>query len=197
MKRWAWVLWVVIACGDDGGSTATSVATMTAGSTGEATGSSTDASEGSEGSTGAGESSSGSGGATTSSGSSSDGGSSTTGVAGDPSYPPLEGGACPGGEVPTQLPGGSLCAPFCTGDAAMCPDAATGDAVPTCTPFERDGSGSGDPCETHDTCPMGEACGIDGTCIAVAFWACQLRCDGGEVCPDAMACTSIGACGYP
>ena len=115
---------------------------------------------------------------------------------GDPSYPPTDGNACPGDQVPTVLPGASVCAPFCTGEGAMCPDAATGEAVPTCTPFERAG-GSGTPCKTHDMCPGEEACGVDGMCIAVAFWACRLLCQGGELCPDDMTCTSIATCGYP
>ena len=196
MKRCVWVLWLAAACGDDGGGGATTITpagTSTDASTGASTSSTTDATQASESSTGVGsESSTGGSGSSESSGS----GSSTGTIAGDPAYPPVEGGACPGDAAPTQLPGGSICAPFCRGDGAKCPAAATGDAAATCTPFERDG-GSGDPCETHATCPRGEACGLEDTCVAVAFWACQLVCDGGQTCPDDMTCTTIGACGYP
>jgi hypothetical protein len=194
-RRFLCVLVFAIACGDDGGDTGTSVGTSaTAGvSTGEdgsstSSGGSSDASSSSEAGSGSGSSDAGSSGG---------GSSSSGGPGGDPLYPPLQDGMCPGGEVPTMLPGGSVCAPFCDGEGAQCPAAATGDAVGTCTPFERDGGGSGDPCETHDMCPREEACGIEGTCIAVAFWACRLLCDGGQTCPDAMQCTSIGTCGYP
>jgi hypothetical protein len=121
---------------------------------------------------------------------------STTGVPEDPSYPAPDGsGACPNETAPIQFPGASVCAPFCAGADAACPPAASGDAVPTCTPFADEG-GSGTPCRTHDECPGEEACDPAGTCVAVAFWACRLVCDAGETCSDGMTCAA-GACGYP
>jgi len=118
-----------------------------------------------------------------------------SGGGGDPSYPAPDGsGACPAQTAPIELPGASVCAPFCAGAGAMCPPPASGDAVPECTPFEQPG-GSGTPCTDHPDCTGGEACGPDGTCIAVAFWACRLTCEGGETCSDGMTCTG-GACGY-
>lgn len=119
----------------------------------------------------------------------------TTGGASDPNYPPTEGGTCPGDFAPIELPGGNVCAPFCEGDGAVCPDPASGDALPVCTPFETKG-GSGDPCEMHEECPDGEACGAQSTCVAVAFWGCRLECADGQVCSDGMTC-SDGACAYP
>lgn len=113
----------------------------------------------------------------------------------DPSYPPVgPGGTCPNG-ASLMLPGASVCAPFCTGPDATCPDAASGAATPTCTPFEMEG-GSGARCRDHDGCPDDEACSVSGTCIAVAFWGCRLLCDA-TACPDPMICTAVGACGYP
>jgi hypothetical protein len=121
---------------------------------------------------------------------------STTGAPEDPSYPaPDDGGACPNETAPIQFPGASVCAPFCAGADAPCPAAASGDAVPTCTPFADEG-GSATPCRTHDDCPGEEACDPTGTCVAVAFWGCRLVCDGGETCSDGMTCAA-GACGYP
>jgi hypothetical protein len=118
-----------------------------------------------------------------------------TGDPSDPSYPPVGGdGTCPDG-ASLMLPGASVCAPFCAGPDAACPDAATGTATATCTPFEMDG-GSGTPCRAHEDCPDAEACSVADTCIAVAFWGCRLLCDAAE-CPDAMICSSVGACGYP
>lgn len=121
---------------------------------------------------------------------------STTGPTGDPIYPPPDGGSCPNGTVPVVLPGASLCSPFCAAVDDPCPMAATGDAPAQCIPFAGMG-GSGDPCDDVTPCPMGEACGDDGTCFTVAFWACQLLCDAGQICPDDMSCSGIGTCGYP
>ena len=134
---------------------------------------------------------------TTTSESSSDGAdASTTGGPEDPSYPqPSDAGACPNDTVPIQLPGASVCGPFCAGPDAACPAPSSGDAVPTCTPFADEG-GSGTPCRTHDECPDEAACAPDGTCVVVAFWACRLLCDAGQACSDGMTCAA-GACGYP
>jgi hypothetical protein len=121
---------------------------------------------------------------------------STTGAAEDPSYPqPDDAGSCPNGTAPILLPGASVCGPFCEGPDAPCPAGSSGDAMPVCTPFDEKG-GSGTPCRTHDDCPDGEACDPDGTCVAVAFWACRLLCDAGQACSDGMTCAA-GACGYP
>jgi len=125
----------------------------------------------------------------------SDGGA-TTGGGGDPSYPaPDAGGLCPANTAPIALPGGSVCAPFCAGAQAPCPAAASGDAIAECTPFADDG-GSGTPCTEQGDCTEGEACGTEGTCVAVAFWGCRLQCDGSTVCSDAMVCAG-DACAYP
>lgn len=121
---------------------------------------------------------------------------STTGLTGDPTYPPPDAGTCPNGTVPVMLPGVSICAPFCASADDPCPMAATGDAPAQCIPFAGMG-GSGDPCDDVTPCPRGEACDDDGTCFSVAFWACQLLCDAGQICPDDMSCSGIGTCGYP
>jgi hypothetical protein len=127
---------------------------------------------------------------------SSDAEAESTGDPSDPSYPPVgPGGTCPEG-ASVMLPGASVCAPFCAGARAACPEAATGTAVPTCTPFEMEG-GSGTPCRDHDDCPEDEACGVGSTCMGVSFWGCRLECEAGAQCPDAMICSSVGACGYP
>lgn len=123
-------------------------------------------------------------------------GETTGGVVGDPEYPQPQDMNCAGGLAPLTLPGGSVCAPFCTGEGDACPSAATGDAMASCTPFEERG-GSGTPCRDSDGCLGDEACGLDGTCIAVAFWACRLLCDAGQTCPDSMSCGAIGSCAYP
>jgi hypothetical protein len=123
-------------------------------------------------------------------------GESTTGGPEDPSYPPPnDAGVCPNDTVPIELPGASVCGPFCAGADAACPAPSGGDAEPTCTPFADEG-GSGTPCRTHDECPENEACAPDGTCVAVAFWACRLLCDAGQTCSDGMTCAG-DACGYP
>lgn len=122
-------------------------------------------------------------------------GDATTGGADDPNYPPTDAGACPPNFAPIVLPGGSVCAPFCAGADAPCPDPAAGDALPVCTPFETEG-GSGGPCTTHDDCPDDEACGTRSTCVAVAFWGCRLECPDAQTCSDGMTC-SAGACAYP
>lgn len=121
--------------------------------------------------------------------------SSSTGAAPtDPSYPPQDAGACPNDTVPIALPGGSLCGPFCAGADAPCPEPSSGDATPVCTPFADDG-GSGTPCTGHDDCDGAEACAPEGTCVAVAFWACRLECDAGQTCSDGMICAQ-DACAY-
>src|SRR5688572_29634025 len=128
ISRWSAVLVLcAVACGDDGGgggTTTTSIATEGEFTTNEITSSSTtDETEGSEsGTSGEGSESGSSGGSGSSE--SSGGSSSTGGLVGDPSYPPVDGGACPGDQVPTQLPGGSICEPFCRGDGGRCPAAA-------------------------------------------------------------------------
>jgi hypothetical protein len=119
----------------------------------------------------------------------------TTGPTGDPTYPPIDGGACPQGTLPVNLPGVQLCAPFCDGIDDACPPAASGEAVPACFPFAG-GGGSGDACDDATPCPDGETCN-DGACAEVAFYACQLLCGMGEACPESMACSGIGTCGYP
>jgi hypothetical protein len=190
----------VCACGgDDGGSTPTTTGVTTIGNddgSGSAGDESTTTAATSEGSSSEGEGSSSSGdpGETTVS---LDDTAGTTGEPADPEYPAPDGtGMCPEGTADLDLAGATACAPFCAGADAPCPTAATGSATPECTPFEMPG-GSGDPCETHDECSGEEACGVNGTCVAVAFWGCRLLCDAGELCPDAMICSGVGACGYP
>lgn len=118
----------------------------------------------------------------------------TGGPSGDPEYPPPVSGDCPVDTLPVMLPGASICAPFCGGPDDACPAAATGDATPQCTPFAGAG-GSGNACSGDDECPDGELCD-DEACVTIAFYACQLRCDMGETCPDAMTCSGIATCGY-
>jgi len=183
---------LVVGCGDDDGDDGVVDTTGTATiSTTEASSSEESTTSGADGSS----SSTGEGSTGTTGEESSDGADTTTGGSGDPAYPPTDGGACPPGTAPIQLPGASMCGPFCEGAEAECPPPASGDAVPTCTPFEEKG-GSGTPCRMHDECPEGEACDTDGTCVAVAFWACRLVCDAGQTCSDDMTCAA-GACGYP
>ncbi|MEM6989742.1 MAG: hypothetical protein AAF721_04575 [Myxococcota bacterium] len=183
------------ACGDDGGSDpVASTASMTL----------TSSESGDESSTGAAAESSSDGTPGTTSGTTTDAADSTSdtaapttgGAVEDPVYPRPVGMMCDGGQAPLTLPGGSVCAPFCTGEADACPAGGSGDATPSCTPFEEPG-GSGMACRDSSTCPGDEACGFEGTCVTVAFWACRLLCDGGETCPDGMTCTAIGSCGYP
>lgn len=183
---------LVVACGGDDDANDDGVA-----DTGTLTSSSSDASTSSDTSSDGLDDTSSSGGDTTTSEGSSDGADeSTTGDPEDPSYPPPnDAGACPDGTVPIELPGVSICGPFCAGPEAACPAPSSGDAEPTCTPFADEG-GSGMPCRTHDECPDDEACAPDGTCVAVAFWACRLLCDAGQSCGDGMTCAA-GACGYP
>jgi len=181
------------ACGDDGGNddaNDTAAQTGTVGSTGDgSTSTGTDStSTGSGSSTAAVDSTS-----TSSDATSSDDG--TTGPGGDPAYPPPDGGECPDGFLPVTLPGAEICAPFCGGPDDACPTAATGDAMPQCTPFAGPG-GSGDACDDATTCPDGETCN-DGACAQIAFFACQLLCGMGETCPDGMECSGIATCGYP
>lgn len=187
---------VLLACGgDDDSDSSGAVTTIGAGSntTGEAT-SGDDDDESSGGSTGEGGSSSTGGAVDTSSGGSSSGDSG--GAMGDPTYPIPTAGNCPDNTVNVTLPGAEVCAPFCNGEGDACPAAASGDATPTCTPFAQAG-GSEDPCDDSSTCPMGEACSVEGTCVSVAFWACRLLCDAGETCPDTMMCAGGLSCGYP
>jgi len=177
------------ACGDDGdaeqSSGTTAVGPATDDATSAASSTSGAADEGSSSDDG------GSSGLASSSGEA----SSSGGDVADPSYPPIDGGMCEGGTAPVMLPDASLCAPFCTGRADTCRDAASGDAPAQCTPF-LDMQGSGDPCDAKTPCTAPEECGTEGTCGEVAFWACQLVCGGGEACPDGMHCSSIGTCGY-
>lgn len=183
-----------LACGDDGGTddaNDTAAQTGPVGSTGDDT--TTTGASSSSTSADASSSTSADGTGSTTAGSTDDG--STTGPAGDPAYPPPEGGECPEGNLPVALPGAEICAPFCGGPDDACPIPATGDAMPVCTPFAGDG-GSGDPCEDSSTCPDGETCN-DGACAEIAFFACQLFCAMGETCPDGMECSGISTCGYP
>jgi hypothetical protein len=183
-----WVVAVAAACGggDDASDGATMPTSISAGDT-AATGETPGSSDGASSSTGV---------ADSSGGDSSSGGPGTTGgAADDPSYPSPGAGGCPGGTADVALPGAAACAPFCDGAGAMCPAPASGDAVATCTPFEMPG-GSGTACAGDGECVAPEVCGLDGACISVAFWGCRLLCDGGQTCPDAMTCTSVGACGY-
>lgn len=183
-----------LACGDDDGTdtgaeTAPVTGTSEAGSTstGEpSTSTSTDASTSS--STGTLDDSS-----TTAAGSSSE--SSGGPPAGDPTYPLPDAGGCPDGTLEVALPNASICAPFCGGPDDVCPPAASGEASPACVPFAGPG-GSGDPCDEVTQCSAGETC-QDGTCSEVAFHACQLLCDMGQLCPDDMVCSGIATCGYP
>lgn len=195
---------LVLACslfacgGDDGGSpTTTGVTTIGADDGGDTTGAgSTTAGPGSDGGS-SGDAVSSSSGDPGESTAAVDDTAGTTGEPADPEYPAPDGaGTCPEGTAMLDLAGATACAPFCAGPDAPCPAAATGDATPECTPFEMPG-GSGDPCTTHDECSGGEACGVDDTCVAVAFWGCRLLCDAGQTCPDAMTCSGVGACGYP
>jgi hypothetical protein len=178
------------ACGDDGGND-TGAETVIATSTGEGS-SSTGPAASSTGPDDSGTTTA-DGTGSTAAASSDDG--STTGPTGDPTYPPIDGGMCPGGTLPVMLPGAQLCAPFCGGPDDACPAAATGTAMPQCTAFAGMG-GSGDPCDDVSPCPDGETCD-DGACAEIAFHACQLGCGMGEICPDGMACSGIGTCGYP
>lgn len=180
----------IVACGgdDDGDTQGTASTTLTTAATSEGSSSSdasTSTSSGSE------ESSS----TAIADSSSSEASSSSGDTPEDPEYPAPDGGACPDDFAPIELPGGSVCAPFCVGADAPCPAPASGDAAPVCTPFEGKG-GSGLPCTTHDDCTDAEACGVMDTCVAVAFWACRLECDGGQTCSDGMTCAG-DACAYP
>jgi hypothetical protein len=183
------------ACGDDG-STDTGAETGPAASTSagsSSTSTSTSAGSSSEGGSSTGADDLDSTGSTAAA--SSDDGTTTGGPAGDPSYHPPNGGSCPDGTLPVTLPGAQLCAPFCDGADDMCPAAATGDAPPECRPFAGMG-GSGDACDDVTPCADDETCS-GGSCADIAFFACQLLCTMGETCPDGMACSGIGTCGYP
>lgn len=177
------------ACGDDDGTETGASATA---SDTSPTSSTTDSDPSSTGATTTAASSGSTAADSTSADSSAD---TTTGPAGDPTYPPIEDGTCPGGTVTVMLPGAELCAPFCGDAGDTCPMAATGDAPAECTPFVGK-DGSGDACDEVTPCPKGEACD-DGSCGTVAFWACQLRCDQDQTCPEGMECSGIGTCGYP
>jgi len=187
---------MLLACGgDDGSDSSGAVTTIGAGS--NTTGGSTSGEAESSGdSTGEAESGGTStGGADTSTGGADSSSGGSGGAMGDPTYPTPTAGECPDNTVNVTLPGAEVCAPFCTGEGDACPAAATGDATPVCTPFAQAG-GSEDPCDDSSTCPMGEACSVEGTCVAVAFWACRLLCDQGETCPDTMMCAGALSCGY-
>lgn len=184
----------LVACGDDGGSesgaetTPATSTSPTSSTTAEPETSTTDASTG--GTTATLDDDTGTTAAATS-----DDGTTATGPTGDPMYPPIVDGMCPQGTLPVMLPGSQLCAPFCNGPDDACPPGFTGDAEPACLPFAGPG-GSGDACDDATPCPNGETCD-DGACAEVAFFACQLLCGMGEACPDDMACSGIGTCGYP
>lgn len=181
-----------LACGDDGGND-TGAETSPVASTSEgtsSTGAATDTSStGGDTSSGSLDSTS-----TTAAASSSDDGS-TTGATEDPAYPAPDAGTCPDGTLPVTLPGAEICAPFCGGPDDACPPAATGEALPLCTPFAGAG-GSGTACDDATPCPDGETCS-EGNCFEIAFFACQLSCAMDEACPDGMACSGIATCGYP
>ena len=182
------LLCTLVACGgdDDGDTQGTASTTLT---TASESSSSTDASTSTIGSSSE-ESST-----AIADSSSSEASSSSGGAPEDPEYPPPDGTACPPDFAPIELPGGSVCAPFCAGPDAPCPAPSSGDATPVCTPFEGKG-GSGLPCTTHDECTEAEACGVMDTCVAVAFWACRLECDAGQTCSEGMTCAG-DACAYP
>lgn len=182
-----WICLALAGCGgDDGDAESTGIASVSDTATASASSSS-----GSSSSSDGGASSSSSGGSSSSGAAD----SSSGGVAEDPEYPAPQGGTCPDQTAPVELPGASSCAPFCAGADAPCPAPGSGDATGVCTPFEQDG-GSGTPCTEHGDCTGGEACGAAGTCVAVAFWGCRLRCSDGSTCPDAMVCAG-DSCGYP
>ena len=191
---------VLPACGDDSeGDSSGAVTTIGAGNDTSGGGGSgdTNGSDGSDGSTGGGESgASSSGGADSTSGGADSTSGDSGGAVGDPMYPMPAGGMCPDDTVNVTLPGAEVCAPFCTGEGAACPAAATGNGTPICTPFAQRG-GSEDPCDDSSTCPEDEACSVEGICVSVAFWACRLLCDQGEACPDGMMCAGALSCGYP
>lgn len=180
------------ACGDDDGETGASTTTET--STSPTSSTTTSADSGSTAAATTDEPSTSTSPASSSDATAAD--STTGGPAGDPTYPPIDGGSCPAGTAPVMLPGSELCAPFCGSADDVCPMAASGDAPAECTPFAGAG-GSGDPCDDVTPCPAGETCRQDGTCAEVAFWACQLLCGDGQTCPDGMGCSGIGTCGYP
>ena len=124
----------IVACGgdDDGDTQGTASTTLTTAATSEGSSSSdasTSTSSGSE------ESSS----TAIADSSSSEASSSSGDTPEDPEYPAPDGGACPDDFAPIELPGGSVCAPFCVGADAPCPAPASGDAAPVCTPFEGKG----------------------------------------------------------
>ena len=189
---------LVLGCGgDDGGGSPTTTGLTTLGTddgSGSSDGGSTTAEPTTAGSS-SGEpgSSSGEPGSTTAA---VDDTSGTAGEPGDPQYPPPgAAGVCPEGTAMLDLAGATACAPFCAGADAACPTAATGTAMPECTPFEMPG-GSGDPCTTHGDCSGGEACGTNDTCVAVAFWGCRLLCQSDDECAVGMICGGAGVCGY-
>jgi hypothetical protein len=93
------------------------------------------------------------------------------------------------------FPGGEICGPFCMGRDDTCPAGESGTATSECVPFEQPG-GSGTMCTADGDCTGMEACGVEGTCVSVAFWGCRLSCANGETCPDAMQCSGE-LCGYP
>ncbi len=187
---------ILAACsGDDGGATSDGVSSD-ASTTQDMTQGSTSSTGGSSGS-GGDASSSGSAGATSSSTGDATTGDATAGTTGggaeDPNYPSPGDVGCAGETAPIMLPGGAVCAPFCDGPGGACPAPADGDAMPVCAPFENGGSMA--PCGGDGECAGSEVC-WDGSCIEVAFWACNIDCSGGETCPSGMSCIA-GLCAYP
>jgi hypothetical protein len=188
------LLTLCVACGgDDGGGSGS----LSAGGSGGSadSGESSDAGASSESSGGTSSGSSEGSSTAAVDGSSSDDAAGSTGAPGDPSYPEPGTAGCRDGAV-LDLQGVAVCAPFCPGPGGACPAPGSGDATPVCTPFEMEG-GSGTACRDDGDCSGDEACGVGGTCIAVAFWGCRLSCAAGETCPDAMTCAAPGSCGYP
>jgi hypothetical protein len=192
------LLWVVAACGDDGGSS-TSLSgadATTAGST-ETTddGTTTGTTEATTADTAD---------ATSSDPSETAGGSTGGSSASDPNYPSpvpvMEQGTCPAGFFgPITYDGnGWLCLPPCEGDPPMCPEPQTGDAPAECATSPLS---SATPCDSDSDCTVdGEMCGNIGGgqrgCLLPPTH-CILRCDEGQTCPDDMSCAAgPGICQY-
>lgn len=103
---------------------------------------------------------------------------------------------CDGASAPITLGNGELCAPFCAGEGAACPDEGLGDATSSCEPFVDSNQGSGDDCSMGQACPLGEGC--DGAaCHSIVFWSCLIECGAGGSCPAPMICTGQNRCAYP
>ncbi|MBK6919574.1 MAG: hypothetical protein IPH07_19425 [Deltaproteobacteria bacterium] len=129
---------------------------------------------------------------TTDAGEASQGSSDAGSPDGDPNYPAI-GDGCPSGSVGIGIDTdieNNVCAPPCDG-SGVCPDGATGDAVPVCA-FNPDSTY--DPCSGDGECSGGESC-AGGLC-ELAPTHCVLACDDTTTCPDTMACL-LGFCTVP